>query len=63
MATGDHKIALAVGGTNELSNGMMLCGYCNSSKSTGTLEELRERNKKEGILPSDPSPQMHIPLE
>ena len=47
----DHKMPRTDGGSNELSNRVLLCGPCNRLKSnTLTLTGLRRRNKKEGYM-------------
>ena len=49
--TDDHKRALAKGGSNTLRNAQLLCGHCNSTKSTGTMAQLRKRLKAKGVTP------------
>ena len=47
----DHRLPRSEGGSNELSNRILLCGPCNKLKSnTLTLTGLRRMNKKEGYM-------------
>ena len=47
----DHRQPRSDGGSNELSNRILLCGPCNRLKSnTLTLIGLRRQNKKEGYM-------------
>lgn len=39
----DHVVAQKKGGSDELDNLQLLCGHCNSTKGTGTMEDLRRR--------------------
>ena len=49
----DHRQPRSDGGSNELSNRILLCGPCNRLKSnTLTLTGLRRMNKKEGYMAS-----------
>ena len=47
----DHKLPRSDGGSNEISNRILLCGPCNRLKSNVyTLIGLRRKNKKEGYM-------------
>ena len=47
----DHNIPRSEGGSNNLTNRLLLCGPCNRRKSnTLTLTGLRRRNQKEGFM-------------
>lgn len=48
--TGDHKVPLAHGGTNDISNFQLLCGSCNSTKGTGTQRDMKRRLRDRGVL-------------
>ena len=45
----DHIVPKSKGGTDELLNLQLLCGYCNSTKGAGTMAELIVRLKDKGI--------------
>ena len=47
----DHNIPRSEGGSNNLTNRLLLCGPCNRRKSnTLTLTGLRRRNQREGFM-------------
>lgn len=46
----DHIIPRARGGTDDPQNLQLLCGACNSTKGTGTQEDLIVKLREEGIL-------------
>ena len=48
----NNMITQDKGGSNELENLQLLCNRCNSTKGTGTMEDLKARLKKqeEGML-------------
>ena len=47
----DHIVPRSDGGSNELSNRVLLCGPCNRTKSNRlTLSGLREQNRKDGFM-------------
>ncbi|MDE0165817.1 MAG: HNH endonuclease signature motif containing protein [Bryobacterales bacterium] len=49
----DHNIPRSEGGSNNLTNRLLLCGPCNRKKSntlTLTLTGLRRRNQREGFM-------------
>lgn len=48
--TKDHAIPLSRGGTDTDDNLQLLCGHCNSLKGNGTMEELKARLRKLGVL-------------
>ena len=48
--TVDHKTPQALGGTDHIENLQLLCQACNSTKGTGTQEQLIERLKEQGVL-------------
>ena len=39
----DHVVSVKEGGGDEIANLQLLCGHCNSTKSTGTMDDLWER--------------------
>lgn len=39
----DHVVPLARGGSDDLSNLQLLCAHCNTTKGTGTMEDLFRR--------------------
>lgn len=45
----DHIVPQAKGGTDHLDNLQLLCGACNSTKGSGSQEELIAKLKREGI--------------
>ncbi len=45
----DHIIPVHLGGTNELENLQLLCRSCNVKKGTGTMLQLIERLRRDGI--------------
>ncbi len=45
----DHIIPVHLGGTNELDNLQLLCRSCNVKKGTGTMLQLIERLRRDGI--------------
>lgn len=45
----DHIIPVHLGGTNELDNLQLLCRSCNVKKGTGTMPQLIERLRQDGI--------------
>lgn len=45
----DHIHPKAHGGSHDPENRQLLCGTCNATKGVGTMEQLRERNRKKGI--------------
>ena len=45
----DHVVPQTKGGTDHADNLQLLCGACNSTKGTGTQEELIARLRAEGI--------------
>ena len=47
--TVDHKTPQSKGGTDHIENLQLLCAACNSSKGTGTQEELISRLKEQGV--------------
>ena len=47
--TVDHKKPQSKGGTDHIENLQLLCAACNSSKGTGTQEELISRLKEQGV--------------
>ena len=47
--TVDHIVPQAKGGTDHPKNLQLLCAACNSSKGTGTQEELISRLKEQGV--------------
>ena len=47
--TVDHKIPQSKDGTDHIENLQLLCAACNSSKGTGTQEELISRLKEQGV--------------
>ena len=49
--TVDHIVARSRGGTDHVDNLQLLCGACNSTKGTGTQEELIARLRAQGIRP------------
>ena len=48
--TVDHVIAQSKGGTDHIENLQLLCQACNSTKGTGTQEELIQKLKAQGVL-------------
>lgn len=44
----DHDVPLARGGSNDITNILPACGYCNSAKGTLTGEEYRKRLAGDG---------------
>ena len=47
--TVDHVVARSRGGSDHIDNLQLLCGACNSTKGTGTQEELITRLRSQGI--------------
>lgn len=54
----DHIVAICNGGTNDLSNGQILCEACHVAKSTRDKAECRHRRLGEGDVPEI----VYIPL-
>lgn len=48
--TVDHRLPVALGGTDHVENLQLLCGACNSMKGTGTQEELIVKLRDSGII-------------
>lgn len=46
----DHILPIARGGTDHIDNLQLLCGACNSTKGTGTQEELLVKLQDSGII-------------
>ncbi len=49
----DHVVPRSRGGGNHIDNLQLLCGACNSTKGTGTQEELIAKLRHQGILSQD----------
>ena len=49
--TDDYKAPRSKGGSPTLRNAQLLCGHCNSTKSVGTMAQLRKRLQTKGITP------------
>ena len=43
----DHRIPQEHGGSDELDNLQLLCTHCNSTRGTGTMEDLKIRRQKQ----------------
>lgn len=50
VMTVDHDLPRSKGGQDNIENLKVLCSGCNSSKGTGTLAQLRAKNRKRGLL-------------
>lgn len=48
--TVDHVVPRSRGGTHHISNLQLLCGACNSTKSSGSQEELLTRLREQGAI-------------
>lgn len=46
----DHVVPKDDGGGDEIANLQLLCGHCNSTKSTGTMDDLWDRLVENGVL-------------
>lgn len=50
LLTLDHIIPRSQGGGEEIENLLLLCGTCNSTKGTRSLDYLLERLREDGII-------------
>ena len=52
----DHIKSISDGGSDKPGNLQLLCGNCNTTKSKGTMEQLKERLIAKGVLKAPAKP-------